>query len=95
MKNTYYGLDDLRNRQGTDDLAKPHRWDEKEARLKEMPWVEYVEICPCFSFILGTEVLGNYVAAKRSMFLEKKMFRLVLFPPRLLRSLRKAILICL
>ncbi|KAE8447453.1 hypothetical protein EG329_010726 [Mollisiaceae sp. DMI_Dod_QoI] len=51
MKNTYYGPGDLRERQGTDDFAKCYRWDEKDEKLKEMPWGEQPEGSGCGEMI--------------------------------------------
>ncbi|KUJ22570.1 penicillin-binding protein [Mollisia scopiformis] len=47
MKNTYYGLDDLRKRRGTDDLAKSYRWDKIEEKNEEMPWCDQPEGSGC------------------------------------------------
>jgi hypothetical protein len=51
MKNTFYGPEDLRQRQGLDDFAKCYHWDEKEKRLFEISWGEQPECGGCGEMI--------------------------------------------
>jgi hypothetical protein len=38
MKDTYFGLDDVKKHGATDQMAKGYRWDEEKSAYEEVPW---------------------------------------------------------
>jgi Beta-lactamase/Domain of unknown function (DUF3471) len=43
MSNTYYGLSDLKQHRGLDDLSRGYRWDKERDKIAEVPWPDQPE----------------------------------------------------
>lgn len=43
MKNTFYGMTDLKEHCRLDEMAKGYRWDETIVNFEEVPWIEQPE----------------------------------------------------
>lgn len=80
MKDTYYGLYDVKKRRSTKDVAKCHRWDEDEEVLKEMPWMDQPEGSGCgemFSNVLDYAKFLKCMINKSAPFSEEAHKELV------------------
>jgi hypothetical protein len=40
MVDTFYGIDDLKNRRGAENLAQGYRWDKETNGYVEVPWID-------------------------------------------------------
>jgi CubicO group peptidase (beta-lactamase class C family) len=40
MMATFYGIDDLKNRRGAENLAQGYRWDKETNGYVEVPWID-------------------------------------------------------
>ncbi|KAF4627692.1 hypothetical protein G7Y89_g10462 [Cudoniella acicularis] len=43
MKDSYFGMDDIESRRGTEDLAKGYYWSEEKSDFMEIPWLKQPE----------------------------------------------------